>query len=93
MNDLVDEWKGIVNKIGFQFHTPFVKGDPLWLKFGEERNGIVDGLIQLKRDYPDFVINSEKQLSLMKGNWGGTWYHSYSMSHMGNTLLRSYGKN
>jgi hypothetical protein len=72
VNDLVDEWKGTVNKIGFQFHTPFVKGDPLWLKFGEERNGIVDGLIQLKRKYPDFVINSEKQLSLMKGNWGGT---------------------
>jgi len=72
VNDLVDEWKEIVNKIGFQFHTPFVKGDPLWLKFGEERNGIVDGLIQLKRKYPDFVINSEKQLSLMKGNWGGT---------------------
>lgn len=72
VNDLVDEWKGTVNKIGFQFHTPFVKGDPLWLKFGEERNGIVDGLMQLKRKYPDFVINGEKQLSLMKGNWGGT---------------------
>ena len=91
VNDLVDEWKGIINKIGFQFHTPFVKGDPLWLKFGEERNGIVDGLIQLKRKYPDFVINSEKQLSLMKGNWGGPGYYSYSMSNLGNTLFRSYG--
>ena len=34
--DLVQEWKGIVNKIGFQFHTPFVKGDPfmdaIWRK-------------------------------------------------------------
>ena len=93
MNDLVDEWKGTVNKIGFQFHTPFVKGDPLWLKFGEERNGIVDGLILLKRKYPDFVINSEKQLSIMKGNWGGTGTYSYSMSNLGNTLFRSYGEN
>jgi hypothetical protein len=72
VNDLVKEWKGIVNKIGFQFHTPFMKGDPLWLEFGELRNNIVDNLVRLRRKYPQFVINSEKQLSLMKGNWGGT---------------------
>lgn len=29
VKDLVEEWHGIVNKIGFQFHTPFMKGDPL----------------------------------------------------------------
>ena len=91
VNDLVDEWKGIVNKIGFQFHTPFVKGDPLWLKFGEERNGIVDGLIQLKRKYPDFVINSEKQSVTNERKLGWYWYYSYSMSNLGNTLFRSYG--
>jgi sulfatase maturation enzyme AslB (radical SAM superfamily) len=72
VNDLIGEWKGIVNKIGFQFHTPFMKGDPLWLEFGELRNNIVDELIRLRRKYPHFVINSEKQLSLMRGNWGGT---------------------
>jgi hypothetical protein len=72
VKDLVEEWKGIVNKIGFQFHTPFMKGDPLWLEFGELRNNIVDELLILRRKYPQFVINSEKQLSLMKGNWGGT---------------------
>ena len=68
---LIDEWKGIVNKIGFQFHTPFVKGDPLWIPYGDKRNQIVDNLIDLKKRYPDFVINGKKQLSLMKGNWGG----------------------
>ena len=73
VNDLVDEWKGTVNKIGFQFHTPFVKGDPLWLKFGEERNGIVDGLILLKRKYPDFVINSEKQTLNNERKLGRYW--------------------
>lgn len=72
VNELVEEWKGIVNKIGFQFHTPFMKGDPLWLEFGELRNNIVDNLVRLRGKYPQFVINSEKQLSLMKGNWGGT---------------------
>ena len=68
---LTEEWKGIVNKIGFQFHTPFVKGDPLWIPYGDKRNQIVGNLIDLKKRYPDFVINGEKQLSLMKGNWGG----------------------
>jgi MoaA/NifB/PqqE/SkfB family radical SAM enzyme len=71
VEDLTEEWRGTVNKIGFQFHTPFVKGDPLTFPFGEERNRVVDKIIELKRKYPDYVINSVKQISLMKGNWGG----------------------
>ncbi|MGI0050006.1 MAG: radical SAM protein, partial [Nitrososphaera sp.] len=71
VEDLVEEWRGKVNKIGFQFHTPFVKGDPLMLPFGELRSSVVDKIIALKGKYPDFVINSVSQISLMKGNWGG----------------------
>ncbi len=71
VEDLVEEWKGVVNKIGFQFHTPFVKGDPLAFPFGEKRSAVVDKIIELKKKYPNFVINSPKQVSLMKGNWGG----------------------
>jgi len=29
VKDLAGECMGKINKIGFQFHTPFVKGDPL----------------------------------------------------------------
>jgi MoaA/NifB/PqqE/SkfB family radical SAM enzyme len=71
IGDLVEEWKSKVNKIGFQFHTPFIKNDPLWMPFGEKRNKVVDNLISLRKKYPHFVINGEKQLLLMKGNWGG----------------------
>jgi Fe-coproporphyrin III synthase len=71
VEDLLHEWNGKVNKIGFQFHTPFIKEDPLWLPFGDIRNQVVDKLIELRKSYPSFVINGEKQLSLMKGNWGG----------------------
>lgn len=71
VEDLVEEWQDKVNKIGFQFHTPFAKGDPLWLPYGDKRNEVVDEIIALKKRYPDFVINSSKQISLMKGNWGG----------------------
>jgi Fe-coproporphyrin III synthase len=71
VTDLAHEWKDKVNKIGFQFHTPFVNGDPLWLPFGETRNEVVDCIISLKKKYPSYIVNTEKQISLMKGNWGG----------------------
>jgi sulfatase maturation enzyme AslB (radical SAM superfamily) len=71
VEDLAEEWKGVVNKIGFQFHTPCVKGDPLTFPFGEARNKVVDKIIEMKKKYPQYVINSAKQISLMKGNWGG----------------------
>ncbi len=71
VEDLIEEWRGKVNKIGLQFHTPFVKGDPLMLPFGEVRNQVVDKIIALKKRYPDFIVNPISQLALMKGNWGG----------------------
>ncbi len=71
VEDLAEEWRGTINKIGFQFHTPFAKGDPLFMPFGDKRNEVVDKIIALKKKYPDYVINSIKQISLMKGNWGG----------------------
>ena len=91
IDDVVEEWKDKVNKIGFQFHTPFVKGDPLMLPFGKRRQEVVDKLIALHKKYPKFVINNEKQLLLMKGNWGGVGtipvqcpsWAILSMDHMG----------
>jgi Fe-coproporphyrin III synthase len=71
ITDLVHEWRGKVNKIAFQFHTPFVKGDPLMLPFREKCNEVVDTLIELHEKYPELVMNFRKQLLMMKGNWGG----------------------
>jgi MoaA/NifB/PqqE/SkfB family radical SAM enzyme len=93
--ELAEEWRGKINKIGFQFHTPFMKGDPLWVEFGELRNKIVDDLIELRRKYPKYIVNPEKQLSLMKGNWGGTGttpiecpsWAILSLDHMGRVKL------
>jgi Fe-coproporphyrin III synthase len=72
ISDLVEIWRGTVHKIAFQFHTPFIKDDLLWLPFGDKRDKVVDNLVDLKRRFPKFVVNGEKQLSLMRGNWGGT---------------------
>ena len=91
VEELTEEWNGKVNKIGFQFHTPFVKGDPLWLPFGQTRSDVVDKIIALKKKYPRYVINTPKQISLMKRNWGGVGttpvqcpsWAILSMDHMG----------
>ena len=48
-----------------------MKDDPLWLPFGETRNEVVDKIISIRKKYPKYVVNTEKQISLMKGNWGG----------------------
>jgi sulfatase maturation enzyme AslB (radical SAM superfamily) len=71
IDDLVYEWKETINKIGFQFHTSFADNDPLWLPYGDIRNGVIDNIIKLRKKHPDFIMNTEKQLELMKGNWGG----------------------
>ena len=41
------------------------------MPFRDKRNNIVERLTALKKRNPDFVVNTIKQLSLMKGNWGG----------------------
>ena len=89
---VVEDWKDHTNKIGFQFHTPFMKGDPLWLPFGEERNKVIDDILEMKNgDWKDYIINPKDQLKIMKKNWGGkgttpvdcpTWA-IVSVDHMG----------
>jgi len=64
--ELVEEWKGKVRKISFGFHTPLAPEDPLWIPFGPERDGVVDGLLRLKKEHPDFLFNTEGQLRSMK---------------------------
>lgn len=72
IKNVIDDWKELSNKIGFQFHTPFMKGDPLWLPFGETRTKVVDEIIAMKKNsYKDYIVNPTSQLELMKGNWGG----------------------
>lgn len=89
---VIEDWYEYSNKIGFQFHTPFMKGDPLFFPFGDERTKVVDMIINLKKSkYKDYIINPISQLELMKKNWGGvgttpvdcpTW-SILSVDHMG----------
>lgn len=90
--NVIEDWEDYSNKIGFQFHTPFMKGDPLWLPFGEKRTKVVDDIISMRENsYKDYIINPTSQLELMKRSWGGkgttpidcpTWA-IISLDHMG----------
>ena len=91
VRNVIEDWQDYSNKIGFQFHTPFMKGDPLWLPFGEKRTRLVDEIIEMKQEYGDYIINPNSQLELMKKSWGGkdivpvdcpTWA-ILSVDHMG----------
>src|SRR3972149_3271894 len=72
VKQVIEEWYDYSNKIGFQFHTPFMKGDPLWLPFGEIRSKVVDDIITMQENgYKDYIINPKSQLEIMKKSWGG----------------------
>ena len=72
IKNVIEDWHDYTNKFGVQFHTPFTKGDPLWLPFGEQRDRVVDELIEMqKNEYKDYIINPKNQLELMKRSWGG----------------------
>ncbi len=96
IRQVIDEWYDHSNKIGFQFHTPFMKDDPLWLPFGKERNNVIDDLLAMKRGrYRDYIVNPDDQLDIMKRSWGGkgttpidcpTWA-IVSVDHMGREKL------
>ena len=69
--EVAEFWKEFAESINFQFHTPFMENDPLWIPYGKQKNKIVEDILSLKQKYPHYVINEEKQLNLMKNTWGG----------------------
>ena len=93
---VIEDWRDHSNKIGFQFHTPFMEGDPLWLPFGKERNETIDYLIEQQQNgLADYIINPKHQLEIMKRSWGGkgttpidcpTWA-IVSVDHRGRTKM------
>jgi Fe-coproporphyrin III synthase len=69
--DVIREWDEIAERISIQFHTPFIDDDPLWLPFGEERNKVIDEILEYgRKENNHFVINPKDQLELLRGNWG-----------------------
>ena len=69
---VIEDWRDYSNKIGFQFHTPFIENDPLWLPFGKERNDVIDYLVERRNgDLKDYIVNPLHNLEIMRASWGG----------------------
>ena len=68
---VAEYWKDIAESINFQFHTPFMENDPLWVPYGAKKNQILDQIISLKEKHSEYVINEIKQLNLLRASWGG----------------------
>ena len=69
---VIEDWKDHSNKIGFQFHTPFMEGDPLWLPFGRERNEAINYILERQSgDLKDYIVNPKHNLEIMRASWGG----------------------
>jgi MoaA/NifB/PqqE/SkfB family radical SAM enzyme len=67
VEDLLKEWKNTrVGGVIFDFYTP-INGptDELWLDWNE-RDSLVEKIIDLKRKYGPFILNSTPVLGLMK---------------------------
>ena len=89
------EWIGKVNKIGFQFHTPFIKGDPLWLPHMEKNVAKWSSQTYCaKREISGLCgqWSTSNYCQLMKGNWGGVGTTPATVSFLGHTLVGSHGK-
>ena len=69
--EVAEFWKEYAQSINFQFHTPFMENDPLWIPYGDKKNAILDDILHLKKKYPEYVINEENQINLMRKPWGG----------------------
>lgn len=70
VEEVVRDWYGYARGLTFQFHTPFSHDDRLWLPYGKLRDRTIDKMLQVKEDYPGFVVNTSKQLNLFRdGKW------------------------
>lgn len=72
VTQVAEYWKNLAESINYQFHTPFTENDPLWVPYGQQKNIILDEIISLKKKYPNYIINEENQLKLLRAPWGGT---------------------
>jgi hypothetical protein len=71
MNDIegvVKEFYDYAKGMSISFCTPFSHSDPLWIPYGSLRDKIIDKIKNIKRRYPCFIVNTEKQLEIFRSS-------------------------
>ncbi len=62
------EFYDYVKGMSISFYTPFSHSDPLWIPYGSLRDKIVDKIQKIKKRYPYFIVNTEKQLEIFRSS-------------------------
>ncbi len=71
VEDVMKEWYDFAYQIAFQLHTPFTPNDPLWIPYGNERDWVIDKILEMKKEYNGFIMNSKGQIKMLRKPWGG----------------------
>jgi MoaA/NifB/PqqE/SkfB family radical SAM enzyme len=66
VEEMLKEWANTnVRGINFDFYTPLRKNDRLFIPV-DERDKILDKILELKREYEDFILLSKEVITLMR---------------------------
>lgn len=66
IEEMIKEWSNTnVRGINFDFYTPVKQDDELFIPL-DKRNEVLDKLLELKKEYDDFILMSEKSIELMR---------------------------
>lgn len=66
LEEFVEEWSNTAVKgINFDFYTPIKGQEGLWLNF-EERDKVIEKLKELKKEYGDFILLTDRVLELLR---------------------------
>jgi MoaA/NifB/PqqE/SkfB family radical SAM enzyme len=71
MNEIegvVKEFYDYAKGMSISFCTPFSHSDPLWIPYGSLRDKLIDKIRKIKRRYPHFIVNTEKQLEVFRSS-------------------------
>lgn len=68
IEDVVKEFYDYAKGMSISFYTPFYYDDPLWIPYGTLRDKIIGKIKKIKKRYPYFIVNTEKQLEIFRSS-------------------------
>ena len=68
IEDVVKEFYDYAKGMSISFYTPFSYNDRLWIPYGSLRDRVIDKIKKIKKRYPNFIVNTEKQLEIFRSS-------------------------
>jgi len=68
IEEVVKEFYDYAKGMSTSFCTPFSYNDRLWIPYGSLRDRVIDKIKKIKKRYPNFIVNAEKQLEIFRSS-------------------------